>query len=174
LIIWVDSERMITLYHGSNGEVRNPRILTPNRTLDFGSGFYTTTNLLQATDFARRVTQNRGNGTATVSVYETDENLAFDLCNTLRFAGVDDAWLDFVADHRTGLYCGPEYDLVFGPVANDDVYETLQLFVNGVISRSYAMERLKVKDLYNQLVFKTEKALAFLRFVRTEVVDERG
>ena len=167
-------ENMITLYHGSNVEVRKPQILTPNRTLDFGSGFYTTTNLVQATDFARRVTNNRGSGTATVSVFEIDENSAFDQCDTLKFSGVDDAWLEFVADHRMDLYCGPEYDLVFGPVANDDVYETLQLFVNGAISRLYAMERLKVKELFNQLVFKTEKALAFLRFVRVEVVDERG
>ena len=165
---------MITLYHGSNVEVRKPQILMPNRTLDFGSGFYTTTNLVQTTDFARRVTSNRGSGTATVSVFEIDEDLAFDLCDTLRFSGVDDAWLDFVADHRMGLYCGPKYDLVFGPVANDDVYETLQLFVNGAISRSYVMERLKVKKLFNQLVFKTEKALAFIRFVRAEVVDARG
>ena len=104
---------MITLYHGSNVEVRKPQILMTNRTLDFGSGFYTTTNLVQATDFARRVTSNRGSGTA-------------------------------------------------------------QLFVNGAISRSYVMERLKVKKLFNQLVFKTEKALAFIRFVRAEVVDARG
>ena len=165
---------MITLYHGSNVEVRSPRIVASNRTLDFGAGFYTTTNLVQAIDFARRVTNNRRNGTATVSVFEIDEDFAFALCDTLRFSGVDDAWLDFVADHRMGLYCGPKYDLVFGPVANDDVYETLQLFVNGAISRSYAMERLKVKELFNQLVFKTAKALAFLRFIKAEVVDERG
>jgi len=164
---------MITLYHGSNVEVKTPRILAPNRTLDFGPGFYTTTNLAQATDFARRVVNNRRSGIATVSVFEVNENLAFDMCDTLKFSGVEDAWLDFVADNRMGLYCGPRYDLVWGPVANDDVYETLQLFVNGAISRSYAMERLKVKELYNQLVFKTDKALAFLRFVRMEVVDER-
>jgi hypothetical protein len=102
-----------------------------------------------------------------------DEELAFDLCNGLRFPGVVDAWLDFVADNRMGVYSGPEYDLVFGPVANDDVYETLQLYVNGAISREYTMERLKVKELFNQLVFKTDRALAFLRFVRAEVVDER-
>ena len=84
--------------------------------------------------------------------------------------GVVDAWLDYVADHRLGLYKGPEYDLVFGPVANDDVYETLQLFFNGSISRDYTMQRLKVKELFNQLVFKSAKALAFLRVVRSEAV----
>ena len=158
------------LYHGSNVEVREPQILKPNRTLDFGQGFYTTTNIEQAADFARRVTGNRGNGIATLNVYQIDESLAFDMCDTLRFPGVVDAWLDYVADHRLGLYKGPEYDLVFGPVANDDVYETLQLFFNGSISRDYTMQRLKVKELFNQLVFKSAKALAFLRFVRSEAV----
>ena len=161
------------VYHGSNVEVRTPRIIRPNRTLDFGNGFYTTTNHGQAVDFARRVTVNRNIGIATVNVFEVNEKLAFDLCNGLRFQGVVDAWLDFVADNRMGVYSGPEYDLVSGPVANDDVYETLQLYVNGAISREYTMERLKVKELFNQLVFKTDRALAFLRFVRAEVVDER-
>ena len=163
----------MTVYHGSNMEVREPRIIKPNRTLDFGNGFYTTTNYVQASDFARRVAGNRNSGTATVSVYEVNETLAFDMCDGIRFPGVVDAWLDFVAANRMGAYSGPEYDLVFGPVANDDVYETLQLYVNGAISREYAMERLKVKELFNQLVFKTVKSLSFLRFVRSEVVDER-
>ena len=163
----------MVVYHGSNVEVRTPRIIRPNRTLDFGNGFYTTTNHDQAADFARRVTGNRNSGIATVNVFEVNEELAFDLCNGLRFPGVVDAWLDFVADNRMGVYSGPEYDLVFGPVANDDVYETLQLYVNGAISREYTMERLKVKELFNQLVFKTDRALAFLRFIRSEVVDER-
>ena len=163
----------MVVYHGSNVEVREPRVIRPNRTLDFGNGFYTTANHAQAADFALRVTGNRNSGIATVNVFEVDENLAFDMCNALKFPMVTDAWLDFVADNRMGIYSGPEYDLVFGPVANDDVYETLQLYVNGAISRDYAMERLKVKELFNQLVFKTDRALTFLRFVRAEVVDER-
>ncbi len=149
-----------------------PRIVKSNRTLDFGPGFYTTTNEDQAKDFARRVTANRRSGNATLNVYEVTDAVAFELCDVMRFLGVADAWLDFVTDHRMGVYCGPEYDLVVGPVANDDVYETLQLFINGAISREYAMERLKVKRLYNQYVFKTDKSLSFLRFIRAEVLDE--
>ncbi len=58
----------MTLYHGSNVEVREPKILKANRGLDFGVGFYTTTNHDQAVAFAKRVTQNRGAGLATVSL----------------------------------------------------------------------------------------------------------
>ena len=62
----------MTVYHGSNVAVSTPKILKPNRELDFGNGFYTTTNLDQAIGFAKRVTLNRKTGVATVSSYEVD------------------------------------------------------------------------------------------------------
>lgn len=157
------------LYHGSNVEVREPKILRPNRELDFGNGFYTTTNRDQAIEFAKRVTANRGVGAATVTEYSIDESVAFPLCSVVKFDGVCDAWLDFVCDNRDGAYAGPQYDFAFGPVANDDVYRTLYLYRAGEIDREETFERLKVKTLYNQLVFATPLALSFIRFVRLEV-----
>ena len=123
------------LYHGSNVEVREPKILKPNRELDFGNGFYTTTNRDQAIEFAKRVTANRGVGAATVTEYSIDESVAFPLCSVVKFDGVCDAWLDFVCDNRDGAYVGPQYDFAFGPVANDDVYRTLYLYRAGEIDR---------------------------------------
>ena len=161
----------MTLYHGSNVEVREPKILKPNRGLDFGIGFYTTTNHDQAVAFAKRVTLNRGTGSATVSVYEIDEVTAFQVCDVVKFDGVCDAWLDFVCDNRDGAYAGPRYDLAFGPVANDDVYRTLYLFLAGEIDREETFKRLKVKALYNQLVFASPLALSFIRFKSSEVFD---
>ena len=161
----------MTVYHGSNVEVREPKILKPNRELDFGNGFYTTTNIDQAIAFSRRVTQNRGVGAPTVSVYEIDEKAAFPLCEVVKFDGVCDAWLDFVCDNRDGTYSGPQYDFAFGPVANDDVYRTLYLYRAGEIDRVETFKRLKVKKLYNQLVFASTLALSFIRFRRSEVYD---
>lgn len=84
----LDNKRRIclwcTIYHGSNVEVREPKILPPDRELDFGNRFYTTTNLDQAIAFARRVTRNRGIGAATVSVYEIDEKTATERFYTSR------------------------------------------------------------------------------------------
>ena len=157
------------LYHGSNVEVCEPKILKPNRELDFGNGFYTTTNRDQAIEFAKRVTANRGVGAATVTEYSIDESVAFPLCSVVKFDGVCDAWLDFVCDNRDGAYVGPQYDFAFGPVANDDVYRTLYLYRAGEIDREETFKRLKVKTLYNQLVFATPLALSFIRFVRLEV-----
>ena len=159
------------VYHGSNVEVKEPKILKPNRELDFGSGFYTTTNLDQAIAFAKRVTRNSGVGSATVSVYEIDDKAAFPLCEVVQFDGVNDARLDFVCDNRDGEYSGPAYDFAFGPVANDDVYRTLYLYRAGEIDREETFKRLKVKTLYNQLVFATPLALSFIRFKRSEVYD---
>jgi hypothetical protein len=151
--------------------VTEPKILKPNRELDFGNGFYTTTPLDQAIAFAKRVTRNRGVGTATVSVYEIDDKVAFPLCEVVKFDGVSDAWLDFVCDNRDGAYSGPAYDFAFGPVANDDVYRTLYLYRAGEIDREETFKRLKVKTLYNQLVFATPLALSFIHFKRSEVYD---
>ena len=157
------------VYHGSNVVVKIPRILQPNRELDFGNGFYTTTNLEQAVSFAKRVTTNRKSGVATVSSYEIDTDLAFSVCSVIRFDGVCDAWLDYVCDNRNGDYSGPVADFAFGPVANDDVYRTLYLYRSGELTREETMTRLKVKKLFNQLVLKTERALGFLRFKGVEV-----
>ena len=159
----------MTVYHGSNVAVSTPKIQKPNRELDFGNGFYTTTNLDQAIGFAKRVTLNRKTGVATVSSYEVDIDIAFSACSVIRFDGVCDAWLDYVCDNRNGDYSGPEPDLVFGPVANDDVYRTLYLYRSGEITREETMARLKVKKLFNQLVFKSDRALGFLRFKGSEV-----
>ena len=158
------------LYHGSNVEVSEPKILKPSRGLDFGVGFYTTTNRDQAIAFALRVTRNRGVGIATVSEYEIDVERAFGVGNVVRFDGVCDAWLDFVCDNRDGAYVGPGYDFAFGPVANDDVYRTLYLYRSGEIDREETFKRLKVKTLYNQLVFASPLALSFLRYRKSEVI----
>ena len=157
------------LYHGSNVEVKEPRILKPSHALDFGPGFYTTLNRDQAIDFAGKVALRKG-GAAVVNEYEIDEKTAFDLCDTLKFESPNEAWLDFVCSCRDGFNAAAGRDFVFGPVANDDVYRTLTLYREGEITKDETLARLKIKQLYNQLVFATAKALAFIRFVKSEVV----
>ena len=159
----------MTLYHGSNVEVKEPEILAPIRALDFGPGFYTTLNRNQAVDFAGKVVLRKG-GSPVVNTYEIDERLAFDFCDVLRFDAPNETWLDFVCSCRDGFNSAEGRDLVFGPVANDDVYRTLSLYREGEITKEETLVRLKVKQLYNQLVFVTPMALKFIRFKRSEVV----
>ena len=153
------------VYHGSNVVVSQPRLIAQNRFLDFGYGFYTTTNKIQAIGFAEKVTKRRKSGEKTVSIYEMDEAKAFAEGTVLRFDSANEDWLNFVSDNRSGNYNGDVYDVVFGPVANDDVYTTFTLYAAGVLSKEQTLEALKIKKLYNQLVLCSQKALSYLKFI---------
>lgn len=152
------------LYHGSNLIIPRPRLVPQNRYLDFGYGFYTTTNRAQAISFADKVTRRRREGTPSVSIYELEE-AAFSTCQVLRFSDADVSWLDYVSDNRSGAYTGPQHDIIFGPVADDDVYTTLTLYTSGVFTKEQTLEALKIKKLFDQLVLASEKSLSYLHFI---------
>lgn len=151
------------LFHGSNQIVAHPKLIQQNRFLDFGYGFYTTTNKNQAISFAGKVSLRRG-GERIVSIYEINEERAFSECSVLRFDSPDEAWLDFVSDNRSGSYKGAAFDFIFGPVANDDVFRTFSLYTAGILTKEQTLEQLRIKKLYNQLVLTTERALSYLHF----------
>lgn len=160
------------VFHGSNVVVSSPKLIQQNRFLDFGFGFYTTTNKAQAIAFADKVYRRRKEGGKIVNIYELDEQKAFAECSVLRFDLPDEAWLDFVCDNRSGNYAGEAFDFVYGPVANDDVYTTFTLYSAGVLSKAQTLEALKIKRLYNQLVLSSDKALSYLKFVGTVPQEE--
>ena len=85
----------------------------------------------------------------------------------LRFDKADKEWLDFVFANRKGQ-SRETYDIVIGPVADDGVYEVVRLYEIGVYDLEEALKRLKVEELYNQVLFHTEKSLAFLKFIGME------
>lgn len=154
------------VYHGSNVIVDKPRLVQQTRTLDFGHGFYTTTNQEQALNFAAKVTERREEGTPCVSVYEIPdiEELA-KKHEILFFSAANEAWLDFVFANRNGSYTGKSHDIIFGPVANDTIYRTFVAYEEGILTKEETIERLKVKKLYNQMTFVTEKAIEELRYL---------
>ena len=156
------------LYHGSNLQVDTPKLIEQNRFLDFGNGFYTTTNFEQAKSFAEKVAFRRG-GKPIVNVYEIADNVNSNL-KIKAFDSPNEEWLDFVSAHRNGAYNGELYDLIIGAVANDDVYRTLQVYATGLLTKSQALAALKVKKLYNQYVFATNDALVLLKFIEAKEV----
>ncbi len=162
----------MTVYHGSNIMISEPRLIKQNRSLDFGSGFYTTTNKEQAISFADKVVRRKGEGTPIVSIYELNEAVAFPDSSVLRFDSPDKAWLDFVSANRSGSYEGETYDFILGPVANDDVYRVFALYTAGVLSKAQTLEALKIKKLYDQLVLTSMKALSYLVF--KGVIESEG
>lgn len=160
------------IYHGSNIVVRKPRLITQNRYLDFGFGFYTTTNKMQAVSFAEKVYRRKNEGSKEVSIFEVDEEKIFSELSVLRFDSPNEAWLDFVSENRSGNYDGQPYDVVYGPVANDDVYTTFTLYQSGTLTKEQTLEALKIKKLYDQMVFTTDKALGYLNFIGTAAKEE--
>lgn len=154
------------LYHGSNMPVQSPKLIVPSRNLDFGPGFYTTTNKEQAISFCDNVYKRQKSGSKVVTVYEFDEQLSSNL-SVLQFNRPEADWLDFVSANRNGTYSGQTYDLIIGPVADDDIYQTFLLYASGVISREQTIEALKIKKLYNQYVFASNEALRCLKNIKT-------
>jgi len=150
------------LYHGSNLSIEKPLLLKASHPTDFGAGFYTTTNYKQAVDFAKRVVNLR-KGIAIVNIYELNEK---EIENNLilRFESPNVEWLHFVVNNRMLKPIETDYDIVVGPVANDDVYETIIAFENGVYDEQETLKRLQVKKLYNQFVFKNQAAMDKLVF----------
>jgi hypothetical protein len=94
--------------------VKKPILVKQNRFLDFGYGFYTTTNKEQAISFADKVVRRRKEGKETVSIYNIDEKAAFKYLRVLQFEKPDKDWLDFVSENRAGNYTGDQYDMIYG------------------------------------------------------------
>ena len=157
------------LYHGSNTIVKEPKLVEQNRFLDFGYGFYTTTNIAQAENFAKKVVVRRGRKPI-VNMYEYDETIQNTLLKVKRFSAPDESWLDFVSAHRNGTFKGEQFDIIIGAVANDDVYRTLQIYGAGLLTKEQALEALKIKKLFNQYVFASQKAFETLRFVEAKEI----
>lgn len=157
---------MIRLYHGSTVAVRKPSLRPGRPNADFGKGFYTTSNYEQAVRWAHIKQEREETQRAVVSVYELDETLlnSTDL-KIRRFTGADEPWLYFVTDCRKSH--GHDYDLVQGPVANDKVFTTVNLFESGVLSAEAAILQLKAYKTYDQLSFHTERVIKALKFVES-------
>lgn len=156
------------LYHGSNMLVNKPEIIGSERTLDFGKGFYLTTSLEQAKKWAILTTSRRKEGTPTVSVFEIQDKV--DL-KVLKFNGPDKAWLEFVTSNRKNKNYKNDYDLIIGPVANDNTMPVINLYINGVYNEEEALKRLLPQKLKDQVVFKNDRALKYLDF-REKIIYE--
>lgn len=153
------------LFHGSTIIVENPKLMENQRFLDFGKGFYTTTNQNQAERWAIiKQKRMRSQTKAIVSIYQLPKNIFSDkLLQIQEYTKADEQWLDFVFQNRKGT-AEHNFDIVIGPVANDTLYATLSLYETGILSKTETIQRLKAHKLFDQVSFHTEKALSYLKF----------
>lgn len=157
------------LYHGSLEIVERPVIRVPNRTLDYGNGFYTTTSESQATTWVLRKT-NRLSSIGHVNIYELHDELLSGL-NILSFDEPSEEWLDFVMNNRTNVDFTHDYDIVKGPVANDRVYAAFALHESGFINKTELIKELKAYELVDQYLFHTERSLKALSFIDAKEIQ---
>ena len=160
----------MNLYHGSYMQVSQPKIITPNRLLDFGAGFYTTTDKEQAVKFTNKFISL--GKIRIVNIYDYDETAAHDKLSILQFAAADVKWLRYVIANRSGLGKDGDFDIIIGPVANDRVYDVVESFELGDYSEDEALSRLLAFRLTDQIVFKTEKSLFYLKYSGYEQFGE--
>ncbi len=151
------------LYHVSNVVVEKPRLISPKRLLDFGAGFYLTSDLEQARKWASRTTILREEGKAVVSVYDVCEEELQKLA-VLLFDAPNRDWLRYVAANRMGHQTDAQYDIIIGPVANDQVIRTVNNYLNGYFIEDIAIQLLLQQKLKDQYAFKTDKAIQILHF----------
>ena len=161
----------MTIFHGSDVAVPEPKIIFANRLLDFGEGFYTTSSYEQARRWAERVRQKKKSADKIISVYDFDIDKAAREIKILRFDEPNTEWLRFVTVCRSGRETEHEYDIATGPVANDNVYATIQLFETGILSEAETIIRLKVEKIFNQILFHTERALHYCTYIKHENVE---
>ena len=159
------------LYHGSLEQVKCPEIREPNRTLEYGSGFYTTTSFKQAEDWVLRKMKEMEANVGYVNVFEFNVE-AQKLLNCLLFEAPTEEWVDFVMQNRTQKGFSHSYDIVFGPVANDRVYAAFALYEGGLLSKQDLIAALKTYKLVDQYLFHTEIALHYLTFEEAILVTK--
>jgi len=137
-------------------------LLPPNHATYFGTGFYTTDNYKEAANFANITVKTRGN-IAIVNIYEFNEN-EIEEYSILQFDKPDAVWLNFVVNNRKSMPIEKNFDLIIGPLADDDAYETIIAFENGIYNEQETLKRLQSGKLHNQYVFKNQSIMDKLIF----------
>jgi len=153
----------IILYHGSTQIVEYPEIRTARFHKDFYYGFYCTLFAEQAKRWAVRFD---GAGIMNEYIYTPNESMKI-----LKFSEMTEEWLDFIVSCRLGQ--SHDYDIVEGPMANDTIFNYVQNFTDGKITREAFWELAKYKRPTHQISFHTARALTTLRFLKGyEVYDK--
>lgn len=154
--------RDLVLYHGSNVEVIKPKIIKGKFTKDFGYGFYCTLKEEQARRWSLR------SGSGVVSKYLC--NYLEDDLNIKIFDKMTEEWLDFIVSCRNGE--SHQYDIVEGPMADDQIYNYITQFIQGVINREQFWVMIRFNYPTHQICFCSEKSLETLEYMGCDYYDE--
>ena len=166
---------LMKIYHGSTVIVEKPSLEILNYRTDLGKGFYTTTDIEQAKRWTkikkgRMQEENKDEEIKRyINIYEYIEN---ENLNILNFEEATEQWLDFVYRNRKSIELLHDYDIVKGPVADDNLFATLRLYERNYTSKEDTIRALKTYKLVNQISFHTPKAIDTIKYIETKEVEE--
>jgi hypothetical protein len=158
------------LYHGSNIEIDRIELGKCRPYKDFGKGFYTTPYEDQAWAMARRTTRIYG-GNPCITLFEAADSILSQRAFKVRiFDDPDIEWAHFVMNNRNRAFADPSspecnsnyYDIVSGPVANDDLVALLNLFIAGTISNAALTAEMTYRKMTRQISFHTDTVIGQL------------
>lgn len=151
----------MTVYHGSNTRIQTPELRIGKNTKDFGPGFYCTIIREQAERWAKRYK------TPIVNTYTLRMNTDLKI---LEFPQMSEEWLDFIISCRSGI--PHDYAIVIGAMADDQIYNHIADYIDGIITREQFWVLAKFKYPTHQINFCTETALKCLEFIASEEVSQ--
>ena len=156
------------VYHGSSIKVQLPDIYHSRGNVDFGKGFYITPFIDQAERWSMRFKQRMGQGN--VSVYKFDLESSRNDFRVLEFEGYTEEWLDFITSCRSSADKSV-YDLVIGGVANDKVFNTIELYLNELIEKREAIKRLQYMKPNLQMCIRNQAMIQkYLKYVESKEI----
>ena len=149
------------VYHSSDQCFISPDVMHSRDALDFGKGFYVTRLRDQAEKYANRFLRLGNDAYMHIFDYTPADDLKIK-----KFEYYDEEWLDFVCNCRKGNDVYRQYDIIEGGVANDKVFQTVDLYMTGIYNKEQALQNLAYEKPNHQLCFITQRAIdKCLRFI---------
>ena len=158
------------VFHGSTVSVAAPLVGIGRKNLDFGKGFYVTDLKEQSISWASRPL-NAGRPQL-LNVYEFDKaGVLNDGFRYKQFTAYDMEWLEFVVASRKGLPVWQNFDVIEGGIANDRVFNTIELYSQGLITQDTALSRLQYERPNNQICLLSQAVVdGYLHFIESSII----
>lgn len=163
-----ENSHNLSVFHGTTKIFDKIDLLKSHNRRDFGMWFYTTVLEEQAKEWAYRLSLREKANKYFVYHFFFEEKEGL---NIKRFDGLNKEWLEFIRENRSQGGLPHNYDIVIGPVADDNTMETIQLYIAGILNTEEAINRLRYSKVNNQISFHTSRALNSLKFIGRDEYD---
>ena len=164
----------IEVYHAATDRIEVPDCLRGRKNLDFGRGFYITDIYDQAYNLALVRSRDR-KMPAMINIYLLNREAILEEARALIFDQYDEEWLEFIVACRAGKNIWQNYDYVEGGVADYRVIDTVNMYIQGFISRERALQNLRYLKPNNQICILNQSMLdRHLKFTDCSIISDNG